>query len=368
MKHAVLSVTNDLFTDTRVDKVARFLIRNGYEVTLVGRRYADSPQLPPRPYHTHRMRLLFRRGMWFYAEYQFRLFLYLLWKSCDTLIANDLDTLLPNFWVSRIRRKRLVYDSHEYFCGEITVLNNPKAQKVWSAIERYCFPKLQTVITVSASIVQQYEKEYGIRPYLVRNIPPAKHPPITETKTSLGMSDKTFNILMQGSGINAGRGGEELVEAMTLLPHSHLFIVGDGTMLPTLKKQVETLHLTHQVTFVPRQTPEKLFNYTALADVGMALDKDICPNLRYSLPNKVFEYMQAGTPQIVSNLVERATLIRQYGMGIVLDNMTPEAIAAAVTTLQTDKAFYQQCKANCQTAAQALTWEHEEETLQQIYL
>ena len=105
MIKAILSVTNDLYTDPRVDKVARFLQRNGYQVTLVGRRYGDSPSLEARPYQTHRLRLLFRRGPLFYAEYQLRLFLFLLFHRFDVYVANDLDTLLPNFLINRMRKK-----------------------------------------------------------------------------------------------------------------------------------------------------------------------------------------------------------------------------------------------------------------------
>lgn len=368
MKRAILSVTNDLFTDARVDKVANFLTRNGYEVTLVGRCYGDSPTLAPRAYKTERMRLLFRTGSLFYAEFNIRLLFYLLFKRCDVLIANDLDTLLPNYIVSKLRRKRLVYDSHEYFCGELSVVSKPSSYKVWHSIEKFCFPKLKTVITVSQSIVDQYEKEYGIRPYLVRNIPPAGVPAVTETKASLGMPDNKFVLLLQGNGINEGRGGEELVQAMQFLPDAHLFIVGNGHALPQLKTMTQALHLNDRITFVPRQTQEKLFNYTALADVGMALDRDVSANLRFSLPNKIFEYIKAGTPQIVSNLVERAAIINHYKVGVVTEELTPEAIADAVKRLQSDPELYAQCKANCIPAAQALTWENEERVLQQIYL
>ena len=111
MKRVVLSVTNDLFTDPRVDKVAHSLERMGCAVLLVGRRYADSPALPQRSYSTHRMRLLFRKGPAFYAEYQFRLFLFLLFVRCDILVANDLDTLLPNVLVARLRRRPLFPES-----------------------------------------------------------------------------------------------------------------------------------------------------------------------------------------------------------------------------------------------------------------
>lgn len=368
MKRAILSVTNDLYTDARVDKMALFLTRNGYDVTLVGRRYADSPELASRAYHTHRMRLLFRKNWIFYAEYNLRLFFYLLFKKCDVLIANDLDTLLPNTLVSRLRRKRLVYDSHEYFCGELSVLSNPKALKVWKAIERYCFPKLKTVITVSQSIVDQYKQEYGIRAHLVRNIPPAGTPPLTCTKADLGMPADKFNLIIQGNGLNEGRGCEESILAMQQLPDAHLFIIGGGTVIPKLHQMVGELQLGDRVTFVSRQTQEKLFQYTALADAGISMDHDVGPNAQFSLPNKIFEYIKAGIPQIVSNLPERARIVHQYQIGIVADAITPEAIAEAVHTLQNNPQLHQQYKDNCLKAAQELTWEKEEMVLQKIYL
>lgn len=368
MKRAILSVTNDLYTDPRVDKVALFLTRNHYQVTLVGRCYGDSPTLAPRLYRTKRLRLLFRRGSLFYAEYSFRLFCYLLFQKTDLLIANDLDTLLPNFLVSKMHRKSLVYDSHEYFCGEWSVVNNPHAYKVWHTIEKYCFPKLKKVITVSQSIVNQYEKEYGIRPFLVRNIPPAAVPNLTETRASLHIPENKFVLILQGNGINEGRGAEELVQSMPLLSGVHLLIVGNGTVLPQLKTMVQELKIENKVSFIGRQNQDKLFNYTALSDVGMALDKDVSANLRFSLPNKIFEYIKAGTPLVVSNLVERAAIVNQYQVGVVAESLTPQSIARAVESLQHNPERYASCKQNCAIAAHQLTWENEEKILEKIYL
>ena len=251
MKRVILSVTEDLYTDQRMDKMSLFLHKKGFDVTLVGRCYGDSPELAPRPYKTKRLRLLFRRGFLFYAEYQFRLLLYLLFKKCDLLVANDLDTLLPNYLVSKWRKKELVYDSHEYFCGELSVVSKPISYKVWHGIEKRCFPKLKTVITVSQSIVDQYEKEYGIRPYLVRNIPPASSFSVTATRKSLQMPEDKTVLLLQGAGINEGRGGEEIVQAMQYLSDYHLFIVGEGTVLPQLKEMTKQMQLQDRITFVP---------------------------------------------------------------------------------------------------------------------
>jgi glycosyltransferase involved in cell wall biosynthesis len=366
MKRVILSVTEDLYTDQRMDKMSLFLHKKGFDVTLVGRCYGDSPKLAPRPYKTKRLRLLFRRGFLFYAEYQFRLLLYLLFKKCDLLVANDLDTLLPNYLVSKWRKKELVYDSHEYFCGELSVLSNPISRKVWNGIEHYCFPKLKTVITVSQSIVDQYEKEYGIRPYLVRNIPSAKSFSVTATRQSLGMPEDKTVLVLQGAGINEGRGGEEIVQSMQYLPDYHLFIVGEGTVVPKLKEMSKTLQLQNRITFVPRQTPENLFNYTSLADIGMAIDTDQSANLRFSLPNKIFEYIKANTPMVVSNLVERASIVKQYDVGEIASTVTPESIAQAVKRLAIPERL-SQCRENCKTAAQELTWENEEKVLEEIY-
>ena len=365
----VLSVTNDLYTDPRVDKVCNFLTRNGFDVTLVGRRYGDSAALAPRAYKTHRMRLLFRKGAFFYAEYNIRLFFYLLFHHFDLFVANDLDTLLPNFLISRLKRKRIVYDSHEYFCGELSIANRPFVRKVWLSIEKFCFPKLKDVITVSQSIVDQYEKEYGIRPHLVRNIPPKATPPVTETRASLQLPEDKTIVILQGNGLNEGRGGEELVEAMPVVDEKAvLLIVGNGTMIPQLKERVKELKMEERVRFVPRVTPEKLFNFTYLADIGIALDRDLSPNLRFSLPNKLFEYIKAGTPMVVSNLIERARIVGQYQVGLIVEDFQPENIAKKINKLVNDKQLYEEMKANCQVAAEELCWENEEKVLEEIYL
>ena len=135
------------------------------------------------------------------------------------------------------------------------------------------------------------------------------------------MHDDQFNLILQGNGINEGRGGEDILQALPSLPDTHLFVVGNGTAIPMLKSMIKQLNLTDRVTFVPRQTQEMLFNYTALADVGIALDHDFSPNFRFSLPNKIFEYIKAGTPQVVSNLPERARIVRQYQVGVVADEI-----------------------------------------------
>src|SRR3974377_789279 len=116
-KKVFLSVTNDLTSEQRVHKVCLFLERSGFEVVMIGRRRRTSMPLENRSYQTKRMFLFFETGPLFYAEYNLRLFFYLLFHKADVLVANDLDTLLANYFASRFTKSVLVHDSHEYFTG-----------------------------------------------------------------------------------------------------------------------------------------------------------------------------------------------------------------------------------------------------------
>ena len=371
MKKVIACVTNDLYSDQRVDKVCNSLTSMGFEVLLVGRRYSNSPTLDKRRYKTARMHLIFRKGAIFYAEFNIRLFFFLLFRKCDIIISNDLDTLLPSFLVSRLKRKRIVYDSHEYFCGVPEITGRPFVQKTWRTIERFCFPKLNDVITVNQSIADIYNNEYPMRKNpvnVVRNVPVKGQPPITETRASLQMPEDKKILLLQGSGINVDRGSEELVEAMKQVENAILFIVGSGDAVPGLKKKVTNEGLQNKVHFVDRQPYTKLFNYTYWADIGFSLDKDTNINYHFSLPNKIFDYIRAETPVIVSNLPEIAKVVRESEIGLIVEDHRPETIANAINRLIHDTELWSRFKENTKPASEKYCWENEETVLRKIYL
>src|ERR1051325_8033269 len=102
MKRIFISVTSDLVTDQRVHRTAVTLHKKGMDVTLIGRRKKDSADIS-RGYKTVRFKLPFEKGALFYASYNLRLFFFLLFKRFDVLVANDLDTLLPNYLISKLK-------------------------------------------------------------------------------------------------------------------------------------------------------------------------------------------------------------------------------------------------------------------------
>ena len=340
----------------------------GFDVLLVGRCYADSPALAPRNYKTQRFHLLFKKGFKFYAEFNLRLFFFLLFHKCDILVSNDLDTLYPNFLVSRIKRKRLVYDSHEYFCGVPELNGRPRVQKFWRRIERRCFPLLTDVITVCQSIADIYDREYprANKVRVVRNVPVKQQFTPTKSRQQLGLPTDKRIIVMQGA-LNQDRGAEELILAMKNIPGSLLLLIGNGDVIPQLKSLVERELLTEKVRFIPRMAPEELVNYTALCDVGCSLEKDTNLNYRYCLPNKLFDYIRAGVPCVVSALPEMERVVVSSGVGVIVREHSAENIAAAINNLLSDNDLYQRCKANTSEAAEQFCWENEEKVLREIY-
>lgn len=367
LKRAIVSVTNDLSTDQRVDKVCKTLQKCGFEVVLVGRQKKDSQKLANRSYSTNRLQLLFEKEAIFYAEFNIRLFFYLLFNKSDLLIANDLDTLLPNFLVSKIKGIPLVYDSHEYFCGVPELENNHLAHKVWLRIEKWIFPHLKHVFTVNNSIANLYKKQYNIDVKVVRNIPLRREKIITKTKTELGLTDNRKIILLQGAGINVDRGVEELIEAMQWINNALLLIIGAGDVIEDLKLQAVKLNLSNKILFIPKLPFEELFNYTVHADLGLTLDKDTNINYRFSLPNKLFDYINAGIPVLSSNLIEIRNIIETYNIGEILQNHQPKDIAQHINKMLADKLKMLEYKKNTHIAANELCWENEEKELIDVY-
>ena len=367
MKRVIVSVINDLVTDQRVNKSCLTLRKMGYEVLLVGRRQRKSPPMDQRTYDTHRMKLLFEKGPLFYAEYNIRLFFFLLFHKANLLLSNDLDTALPNFFISRLKGINMIYDSHEYFTETPELVGRPRVQKVWKRIEGFVVPRLKEMITVCDSIADLFHEKYGVTCHVVRNIPPRAALPAKGDKKALNLPEDKHLLVLQGSGINIQRGAEELVEAMKYLDDCYLMIIGGGDVLPVLKRMVGEMHIDDRVRFLPRMPYANMMAYTQLAELGFILDKDTNLNYRYCLPNKLFDFIQAGVPIVASHLVEIEKIIKKYHIGLFIPDHQPTSIAETIKAGLSDGSLRAVWQEGLAQAAEDLCWENEQQTLIEIY-
>jgi glycosyltransferase involved in cell wall biosynthesis len=364
-KKVILSVTNDLSFDQRVDKMCTTLHNMGFEVKLIGRVLPESTPLE-RVYQTKRIKLLFTKGALFYAFFNFRLFFVLLFSKVDIYHANDLDTLLANYLAAKIRGKKLIYDSHEYFLG-VPEIQGRAAKKVWSAIERFIFPKLDIVFTVNQSIAKLYEEDYNKKLKIVRNLPIKQKVEKIKNRTDLNMPVDKKIVILQGAGINVDRGSEELLEAIALSNNYVLYIVGTGEVINDLKQRATKEDLKEKIVFVGRVPYKEMMQYTLNSDVGVTLDKGTNINYRFSLPNKVFDYMKAGVPVLASNLKEVANIVDTYKVGLVIDNHKPQTILNGLDTLLSNKEKVETFSKNGLKGVEKLNWEEEVASVKEIY-
>lgn len=361
-----MSVSNDLSHDQRVAKVCNSLHLQGHDILLVGRKLKDSAKIK-RDYKTHRIQLLFNRGVLFYAEFNIRLFFYLLFKKTDVYHSNDLDTLLANWLSASLRRKKIIYDTHEYFTGVPEIQNRPIVKWCWRLIEKIIFPKLKIVFTVNNSIANLYEIDYGNRPKVLRNLPSKKKITKTKSREDLNLPLNKIVVILQGAGINVDRGSEELVEAVSKSHNIFLCIVGGGDVIPFLKKQIELDQgLSTKVMIVDKLPYEEMMQYTFNSNIGVSLDKDTNVNHKFSLPNKLFDYIKAGIPILATDLVEVSNVISSYNVGCTIKDLESDTIIREINNINKlqKEGFYE---GNFSKALSDLNWEKESKVLIDIY-
>lgn len=311
------------------------------------------------------MSLLFTSGPLFYFFYNVRLFFVLLFTKSDLLFSNDLDTLLPNYWVSKLKGIPLIYDSHEIFCEVPELQKTPMKKRIWERLERKIVPKLKYCITVNESIAKYFKEKYGTNFISVRNIPTAPENFKLKTKAELKIPTDKKIIIFQGAGINIERGAEELVQAMQLVENAHLLIIGSGDVFPHLEEIVPQLKLEQKITLIYKLPKAELLHYTFNSDLGISIDKDTNLNYRFSLPNKIFDYIQAQIPVLASELPEIKNIITRYNIGNFIENHEPKHIAKKINEMLSSSE-YATWKQNTIKAAQENNWESEKGLLEKL--
>jgi len=366
-KWIIVSVTNDLTSDKRVDRVCCTLVKMGFEVLLVGRVRKESLPLIKRDYPTKRMSLLFCKGAKFYAEYNIRLFFFLLFHKANLLVSNDLDTLSANYMASHIRKIGLVHDCHEYFRGVPELNGRSFPSKIWRCIEDRIFPKLKSVYAVNDSIAGIYHEEYGNEIVVIRNVPFGTQKVESKDHSLLNVPRGTKILLYQGS-VNIDRGLEEAIAAMKFVKtKTVLVIIGTGDVFASLKQLAISQGVSEKIIFTGEIPFQELSKYTVLADLGLSIEKDVSLNYHYCLPNKFLDYIQARVPVLVSPLPEMQAIVDKYQIGETIDNHDPEYLAAKFDSMLTNEKQLSTYHTNLELAAADLCWENEEPKLMNIF-
>ena len=361
-KKIFVAVTNDISTDYRVHKICNYLISKNYDVTVYGRVLRNTIQVD-RAYKIVRKKHFFNHNFLFYAEFNLRLFFTLLFTNTNIILANDLDTLPACFFISRLKKLKLVYDSHELFSEGPELQGRTFVQRFWRKLEDYFLPRIKNSYTVSESIVDFYNDKYQNQMGLIRNIP-LKNDIAEVEEVSFPTQNKT--ILYQGV-LNPGRGLKPMIKALHYIEDLDLIIIGYGKVEEELKQFVLEENMQTRVHFLGRVAREKLFNYTQKATLGMVLEEPLGLSFTYALPNKLFDYIHAEIPIIAGKLPEVESIVNKYNVGVLVDDYQPETIANTIKELLSNNQLLAQIKTNQKEAKEILCWEKEQQKLDQYF-
>ena len=353
----VFTVTTDLTYDQRMIRICISLANAGYDVLLIGRKLNSSIPLTPQPFKQKRINCFFEKGKLFYAEYNIRLFFYLLFKKMDCIGAIDLDTILPCYYISIIKKTKRIYDAHELFCEMKEIITRPGIYKIWKRIERFTVPKFSNGYTVNQPIADEFTKMYGVHYEVIRNIALLREIIPAEKKEKF--------ILYQGA-VNEGRSFETLIPAFKNI-NCKLIICGDGNFMLQAKQLVAANNLEDKVIFKGKIQPDELAAITQQAYIGITLFDDKGLSNYYSLANRFFDYLHAGIPQLCVNYPVYSQINSQLPIALLVDDISSTNLATQLNNLLVNEVLYNELQQNCLKLRQTLNWQQEEIKLIAFY-
>jgi glycosyltransferase involved in cell wall biosynthesis len=356
----ICTVINDLTYDQRMHRICTALVEAGHRVTLVGRVLPGSKPLPERPFLQVRLQCGVQKGALFYALYNLRLFFFLLTARYDAICSVDFDSLPAGCLASVLRRKKRVFDAHEFFTEVPEVTNRPVVKATWDWIGRICLPFYHRAYTVGPALAALVGARYGLSFGVVRNVPVAR-PVAPKPEGQLKI------VLYQGA-LNEGRGIEAALEAMTLLPDEVvLWLAGEGDRSEALRQLAFQLGLGERVRFLGYVLPDDLPDLTAKCWIGLNLLENKGLSYYYSLANKFFDYVQAEKPVLAMRFPEYEALNQQHQVALLLDHLSATTVAEAIRRLANDHDLYTHLCEGCAAARLTWVWEQEKETLLRLW-
>ena len=360
LAHIIITTSNNLVFDNRVHKITNSLLKAGHTVWRTGRNWPPPSVSSERPGRTILFKLPFRKGPLFYLSLNIYTFIFLVTHQFDVLWAVDMDTLPGGRLASILKRKPVIFDSHEFFSEVPELQKNQWKKQFWKSLEKRWIPGCDYKLTVSPGLVELYKKRYNCNFDLVRNLPFKTPHPIHP------LSDNSRPVILYQGSLNLGRGLEETIKAMQYLPGYIFRIVGDGDCTKELKSLTSRLELQDRTEFIGPVPFEELQLHHQDVMVGMCLLQNIGLNYFHSLPNRIFDYIQAGIPVIASNFPDIASIVGDHETGLLIDDISPGKIAKTIQEACKNTKLRHKWVNTLPKAAEKLCWENEEQKIQNL--
>lgn len=332
MRHFVITVTNNAVSDRRMNRTAALLRQNGWKVTLVGRVF--EARQPQAGYHF--IRCQSRKGPRAYLEYNWRLARWLRSAKIDVLCTVDVDTMPAGLLARLGHHTKVIVDSHEYF-EEVPELEGKSfKQWIWKSIARRGFRRADQRWTVSEELAMALRTRYEQDFHVVPNYPQS---------ADLTNSVRQRTLVYLGV-LNEGRGLEMLIRSMHQID-AQLWLLGEGDLSKQLRTLVHAEGLQGKVEFKGWVDSSAIAPILQRATIGINLLSSSSESYHLSLANKFFDYVQAGTPQICMSFPAYQRMIKEFEVGISVDQLDQEEFVRKCQQLLADQLLWKKMHVQC---------------------
>ena len=367
--HVCMLVFNDLNYDFRVFREASTLASRGHRITVVAlesskplcEEWNDFEVITIPRAAVGSLRIAYPQFWWRAAKILRKI-------RADVYHAHDLDALPPASKAAKHYNVPLVYDSHELWTHQSSLVSRPWIRRFWEHLETRLIKQAAHVISVSEPIAKNLVGRYQLdRVTVLRNLPPYREPVSGNCiRDMLTLPPKATILLYQG-GFLTDNGLAEQIHAMASVENAHLVLLGGGPTKNDLQREVQLAHVEDRVHFLSRVPFSELHTYTCSADIGMCLIKPTGRSFYWSLPNKLFEYLMAGLPVLASDAPQIAELVQTAGVGECVDVRNVSRISECINHLVADRVKCKQYASAALATAKKMSWDREQTKLIQVY-
>lgn len=343
-------VSNTHFTDQRMQRICTSLQNANFDCTVLSLK--GNNKINENLYPILSVNCFFKNGILFYFE----LFVKQLFKGYQTkfdiVSTVDADTALAGAFLARLKGKKHVHDFHELF-SEVPELKGKTVKKrIWKWVESFSL-KGKKSYTVAPGLANYYARVTNVRPFVFPNYPVLK--PIKE-------QEKIYDIIYQGA-INNGRCLKLLAE-VCISNNYNLCICGKGDLDSQLKNWIKG---ADNITWKGEVTPAELHEITQQAKLGYNVLDNSSLSYDESMPNKTFDYIMAGLPQVISNSKRLVELNNMHSFSFVLDELNHQSLEALLVNIFAKPEDYEKLRTNCVQLRNKWNWQAIEPQLIEFY-
>lgn len=361
MRSVVIAALGNIYYDTRTYNLYSVLKRNNIDTKFVGFNWLGKNFSSDTDENKIVINIVKGRfSLLFYIKFFALLIKFFLRSKADIYWAADIYTLPIVLFFAKIRNKKVYYDAREIYTGLNALVKKRNIQKIIAKVEEFCIKRVNAVFTTGELDSEFIEREYNIsQTNVLRNLPLTQNEIVPkDLYTKFGI-DRSKKILLYQGVVVYGRGLDTVYRLLQTNENYAFVVLGDGEQIEEYKLLADKLNITEKVIFVGKIPQSELLSYTAGAYVGLSLIGNTSLNNYYALPNKMFEYIMAEVPVIVTDLPQMSKIVDRYKVGKVIKDHDSNELGDVLEEWLSEPEKYHDAKKNCQIASKELNWETE---------